>query len=493
MKKILSLLLVLIMMFSMFACTNTDDQKESGNESQSDSASESQSDSAKESDSESESESAVETPTELEVKDLGGLTYVYWGDNTVEFGKEDYDGTTITHALKEKIDYVEDTYNVDIKWKNISYELDDIRNIVATKADECQLAGSYAMWILRSSLEGLYYNVRELPHFQFDSDAWSATTNDTLTINGIMHIMVNNIHASTYTGLRGMYYGKTLANELGLAHPYQAVLDGKWTWDMLYSMTEGVYQDIDEEPGASMNDRHGFVGNGAYFGWMEGWGIENLVENDKGAVEFVFDAERVQSLIDILIKNLSGDHGYNIGWTEGTFPNFAEGRILFTFDHLNRNLQNPAEGLSKCTTPCGILPMPKVDENQADYVAGFDAHGMAIPVTVVKKNLEDVALVTEALNNAGLEFAAPVYFENMFKTRYSDTNEDAMMYDIIRKTSVISLSYLFDLKLNQNLIYSCVSFDHGRVNGTDFSSYVAENRALDEAYVDVINNFYGGK
>jgi len=155
---------------------------------------------------------------------------------------------------------------------------------------------------------------------------------------------------------------------------------------------------------------------------------------DKGA-EYLGDKNK-----SMLADNYTSK--YSNVWYELINPIFATDRILFFFTSLSRVTWHRSS-----ETEFGILPTPKYDETQEQYVntvSVWMASGIGIPATFGGAELDRTAIITEALSAESMYTLTPAYYDIQLKTKLTRDNESAEMLDMIFANRVYSLPQLYD-------------------------------------------------
>ena len=81
----------------------------------------------------------------------------------------------------------------------------------------------------------------------------------------------------------------------------------------------------------------------------------------------------------------------------------------------------------------GIVPTPKWDEAQENYLCTTAYTGALWAIPLDARNEDLSSAVMEALAIEGYYSVAPVFFEIALKVKYSSDDDSARMYDIIRQ------------------------------------------------------------
>ena len=89
----------------------------------------------------------------------------------------------------------------------------------------------------------------------------------------------------------------------------------------------------------------------------------------------------------------------------------------------------------------GLMPYPKYDEAQENYVTGDQRQAYFAALGYADKEL--VGAVLEAWSSECYRILQPEYFETTLKARYSADDDMTEMFDLIRETIKIDVSSYF--------------------------------------------------
>ena len=120
---------------------------------------------------------------------------------------------------------------------------------------------------------------------------------------------------------------------------------------------------------------------------------------------------------------------------------FKNGRALVYFDSLGM----ASSTLRESDVNYGILNIPKLDEDQKDYIAGYTDYLHVVPATVT--NTYNVGLIIEAMSAAGYEYVYPAFLEIALKNKYTYDENSSKVIDLIVSKMCISFSYINASKL----------------------------------------------
>ncbi len=471
--KIITLILVAAMLLPTVGCASENNTPNSDTQNSGESISDSGS-------SETEAEELADN---LPDKDLTGFTYRITGTDMTfadEFYVDELDGNIVNDAIYNKIATVEERFGCDIVLSESPGGDGDIKNVIMSGDDSFDIIQGHDIGMGTLSLEGCLVNVLEQPYFDFEKPWWPKNTVESLTVNGKMYLMANNISYFSMGETRVIFFNKTIAQDHNLGSLYQYVYDGTWTLDKMAELMKGVSKDADGNSIMDNKDIYGFLNPGYYYCWIEPFDIEPYKKDENGLLYYDFDVEKGSKLLEKFYNLLYGGEGFN----ETDWPlaqeMFSQGQALFMYE----TLKTAVNVFSTSDLVYGVLPMPKLDETQEEYRGGFTDRPFAIPVTAIN-NIDNVCLITEALNIEGYRQVFPAYYELALKSRYADETDDAAMIDIIHDSAVMSFGYLYGT--NYDFVGALLG---GSNPSTDVASYVAKQEKLQQKHVEKLNKFF---
>jgi len=96
------------------------------------------------------------------------------------------------------------------------------------------------------------------------------------------------------------------------------------------------------------------------------------------------------------------------------------------------------EQMRSAETEFGIIPYPKYDETQQEYVSRIEYY-MAMQVPVSNPDPARAGIMLEALNSYSAKTIIPAYYEIALKTKYARDDESSEMLDLIMRTLVVDI------------------------------------------------------
>ena len=240
-----------------------------------------------------------------------------------------------------------------------------------------------------------------------------------------------------------LFFNKKLALDYDIGSPYDAVLDGSWTFEKYLSMIAGHSADLDGDGKMTVNDSYGAVYYDAltFDNLHNAFGIRYTKRDTDGSIELDLYNDQIVTISELAsaLAFSNPDVWYeNKGVGDSREPArkiFSESRGLFFASVLE-----DAIIMRDMDADFGILPYPKWDEAQtAYYTTSRDGRSMfAIPIDVPDAAFS--GLITEAMCIEGSRTVIPVYYDKVLKGKTARDEESASMLDTIRAGLVLDFA-----------------------------------------------------
>ena len=287
-------------------------------------------------------------------------------------------------------------------------------------------------------------------------------------------------------------FNKDMIAEYGLEDPYQLVRDDEWTMESYARIAKSVGEDLNQDGIYNEHDRYGILTwNDPTTAILACSGERIASVGEDGLIHLTFYNERVLNLYDRYFDLVFDQaHSYNYQYDNVTGkatllatwdPNrdaiFNEDRAVFYM-----TLVETVERHRDSETDFGILPYPKLDENQERFGHAVSAfHSQFVCVPKMAKDYERTGIVLEELAYQGLRLLTPAFYDQTLVGRYVRDEESAEMLDIIYATHVFDLGAYYKIgsynsKMSQ--IY---------VTRTPIASMYETYRVSAERMIDLIN------
>lgn len=347
-------------------------------------------------------------------------------------------------AKKEVVAYIESTYNCTI---GEGYRM-DTGNIME-EVQQMVTSGTYTYDIIFASSNqalnmlsnDLLTDLNTVPTFHFENSWWDQNAVNDLSIDGRLFRVCGDINTYDNLGTWCVLFNKKMKSDLGITDDfYQKARDGEWTMDYFMELCQGVTQDLNGD-GLDEFDQWA-VGTETFniYAHLVGGGIR-VAEKDPNTdlpyltvsqgTERTYNA--LQKVLDfynggeVMVANGGKYNSYPNPWESTIIKAFEEGRELFYVCGLIS-----IAGFRDMEDPLGILPMPKLYEEQDRYyhtVSPDNSSYLLLPYGV--PGVEELGTVIEAMAMKSQEIVTPEFYEVQLKGRDARDNESEEMLDII--------------------------------------------------------------
>ena len=335
-----------------------------------------------------------------------------------------------------------------------------------------------------SAQKGALLDWREIPNVDLSKKYWDSSMMRDLSIGNMVFFMTGDIstidNQATWTGM----FNKDMIKDYGLDSPYDLVYKGQWTVDRFSDMSKNVSRDLDGDGQFTPRDMYGLSTTfDTVYGLFYSCGLTFIGKTEDDLPFFALDLDRAQTVLEktceifnrgsttLCANRITGDSD-----VISTIRNaFNENRALFYCEVMFH-----VANLRQMENDFGIIPMPKYDEAQSDYITFVNPAGSCLGVPITTPDTGETGLVLEAMASASKEFLTSAYYETALKGKYARDEESAEMLDILLNNRVYDLAMIYGWGGIQSDYNNLVQKDN-----TDLSSAAAKktdkiNSAIDK-------------
>ena len=308
---------------------------------------------------------------------------------------------------------------------------DRLRTSVQAGSDDFDLGMSTPLLLLPMAQEGMLERFDSMPYVDLSRPWWDQDMARDLSIGGRLFFMAGDFTFNHYSVAMCLLFNKQLHADLGLDNPYELVHAGKWTIERFAEMGRAALRDLNGDGVFDHRDQWGFLSPSHVYavGIMSGLGAVHVIKDYDDMPVLNINTEgfvsRFLTAFDILNE---GWHFDNTRFTG--IPRmdelFLNNQILFWSE-----LMGWATTLRAMDNDFGILPLPKLNEQQESHITGMgQPHVKAVPITT--QNLERTGLILEALCAESRLTTLTVYYDTMLVNQLLNRDEEsAEMIEII--------------------------------------------------------------
>ncbi|MCL2814557.1 MAG: extracellular solute-binding protein [Oscillospiraceae bacterium] len=361
---------------------------------------------------------------------------------------EEENAEPVNDAVYKRNAILEDRYNFKIKKTGAGGD-------IQTQAEKSIKAGSNDYFVTmcntqetnNMAMKGYLNDLSKIQHLDLTREYWDQNSVYGFTVGGRIFFMTGDLSVMANDATWILMFNKNVLQDLQLENPYDVVRNNKWTIDKMYDMMKGATKDLNGDGVINgLDDQVGLATHDTtYDGIFFGSGMRVSVMDGEGYPQLAMNNEKISTVMEksimIMDKALTYNPPANDQLAAALAKPFEEDRTLFYGEVLQcvirrRNME----------TPFGVLPFPKLDENQADYahLVHVTACMVGVPVSMSDEDMDFTGFVLEAMAAESRNWLVPAYYTTALEGKFMRDEESKEMLDIILRTRRYDLGYVSD-------------------------------------------------
>lgn len=484
MREITSLLLVAAMLLSMTACGQGAAKTPTA-----------------ETTPDVQSESVVETAEtramhDVPELDFGGeefrILYPTWQGYQYYFFADEETGDAMNDAIFTRTIRVEEYLNVDIVHEDTGgdqgQQINQMANIIkrtVTGGDDV-----YDMALLHCiaavsdmSTTGMLYNLDKLSHLNMQADWWNRAQMDVLRLGKNTYFGVNDFMIPCPYAI---FFNKGMIADNNMENPYSLVYEGKWTMDTMINMAVDITLDLNGDGQHTEDaDIYGMSApeTSKYVSFLIASNQFLTSRDENGRIYLDCNTEKMHALVETIHRaaNNPGTIFLPAGEPEINQFDFDSGRLLFRLDTIANAIL-----FREYESDIGILPYPKFDEAQENYVSMDWGGLMCVPASIQQPEM--VGAVLELLAYESGNTVIPAYYDVLLSGKLARDEDSRNMINILFDTIAyeVGCNYFGFTAGFNGLLFTLSQMVIGQ-KSTDYASWYAKNEkqantAIDKLY-----------
>ena len=456
-KKLLVMLLCGVMLVSVFAgCANTGEEDKTSNNAE-------------------EESSWISGDLDLTV-DMDGKEVVILGQSDTDLGPEENSSDPLEDAVYRRNDMLQSKLGVEL---NTIHNGDYIALGEAVKTDVTAGTGEYHIVYQHMvdaacnlALNDYLYNLTELEYVDFEQPWWDQDCKNGFMIGDNMMLVCGDLLPSTMMITAAVIFNKNLFDEREWEYPYQDAREGTWTLDDMLTLTKEQTKDLSGDGKINyQDDFYGLVGWSldCDYNFFFGSGCTMFTMDEDHLPVYNANADRLQTVYDKVFQLIVTQQAFHVTVAQYQADNsmytkpsevFKNGRALFYATYLSG-----AVGMREMEDDYGMLPHPKYDEKQADYLSFVNgaAAMVIVPKSLNDEGLEIAGYMMEALASSSYYMVTETLYEKVAKSKTARDPESAEMVDVIIRNKVFDFGYAYF----HNKGYPCASVFKDALNSSN--------------------------
>ncbi|MBQ3792604.1 MAG: hypothetical protein II797_05845 [Clostridia bacterium] len=398
------------------------------------------------------------------------FTMLGWSEYSGVYGQqrdlvylEDVKTNSINEAVRDRNDYVSDTY--DVNFKGV-FEDSVLERISAAEKATMTLANMFvgSLYAFGSLVNnGFVKDIRSEmgSYLDLTKPYWNQKEQQAMSILNHLYMVAGDIITVDKEGIWMVTYNRDLITDRNMTDPYELIDDGTWTVDNMYTMARTVSDYSDHEPNDWFGITWGMISESynSYQIWM-GSGVR-LVKKDAltdmpyfGEMdEFMYDSIlaisqfQFDTTVTLFASRITGVA--DTTW-DGAIKIFRTGHALFKIGSVSM-----CEWLREYDMDFGVLPMPKYSVEQREYCSSLNENytclvGFQKSLGLLPNGEYDAAvidfsaIITEALCCESTDTLLSAYYDNTLVYKALRQEKDERMLKLVFDSRTFDLSLSFD-------------------------------------------------
>lgn len=393
----------------------------------------------------------------------------------------DITGEVLEDAIYTRTVELEEKF--DIKFENCDVQYQGVINSVNAGNNEYDLCTATLSHVMTVVNRKVVYDLHEIESLDLEKVWWDQNAGKKLSLNGHLYYTFSDFLITGMDNGRAVYFNKTMRTELDLPDLYQMVREGTWAYDKMAEMAQVAQSDLNGDGRINEADRVGIANNATtiYEALLTGCDAELVKQGDDG-VPYFFCLDNQEEFVNVyqsLLSTYTANDRLLI--TSDAEKMFTDEKVLFYVGTLSAAVR-----MRQFEMDLGILPVPKWDEKQENYLnVSPNGHALMIPNSV--QDTERSGIILEALSYYSSKYHSddavmPAYFETALTARSARDDESAESLQIIHD----NISYVIKVvgTVFSDMVYGYFSTENPNISSLLQSQGNAQRSKLEKVLAD---------
>ncbi len=366
---------------------------------------------------------------------------------------EDLTGDLLDDLLYERNTQVATDFEIEFSYYDMAYDaVNSMLNTQATSgSDDYDMYVGHKYSFGTCAQNNYCYNLGEITTMDLTQPWWDQSCYENMTVNDRTYMITGDIFPSSMLTSSCLTFNKQMLKNLGKtdAELFELARNGGWTMDAMYEYCKDVTFDLNGDGQLNYaDDRYCLTS------WMMDVPFSmyyacnsNFVTIVDGTPELTYSAEKVTDIYDKIYKIIVEQNSYfvtDLNLYATSYEVFSAGRALFC----DITLSKISTFLSEMTDPYGILPMPKYDANQPEYLSFVNGSSAMVMVAKTESDPEFVGTIIEAMATCNYDRVTPKLFQVITKLQAAQDPDSSSMVDYIIRNRIFDLGYFADFAIS---------------------------------------------
>lgn len=355
-------------------------------------------------------------------------------------------GEAVNDALYNASRTVEDRLCVVLK-TDVYTERDDVNTTLrsAILAGDNVCDAFFSLDANSYFRDGSILNLSDISTLHFDNPWWNRNAIDSIRLTNDIFLGYGALSTMQYSNYIITLFNKKIAADIGMEDPYAMVREDRWTLDVMKSSIETAVQDVNGD--GKMDAKNDIYGHSAcepgMMKMLYGSGASLFGRDADGTITYRGIDENFYAVFEKLSGIFSDKKSFYLGWSTS---NVSQYHMMKTNQTLFADpLVLELEELRDMETDYGVIPSPKFDETQAEYISYIysDCAPLTVPVTV--EDPERTGTIIENLCAETYTTVKDIYLEDLLEQKLlRDQESIEMMRIILDSKAVVDPCYIYN-------------------------------------------------
>ena len=384
--------------------------------------------------------------------EFSGQTLNILANREMDAGSEEASSDPLEDAIYRRNDKLQATYGIEIvtlvdtDYVSLSGK---VTKDVSSGNGEYDLVYQHMVNSATSlATNGLLIDLDDLEYVDFDQVWWDQDAREGFTIGNHQFLAVGDLLPHTLLYSACLAFNKNHFDDQSMDYPYDLARDGEWTLDELNALTKDQTKDVNGDGKVDYeNDYFGMTSwhlAGPY-NFFYGSGATFFTKDSDNYPVYSVDQDKIQNIYDKVYTTFvtnSSLYITDVNVHTEAYKVFTRGNALFCACSLTQ-IANAEYGFKDMADEYGLLPQPKYDTNQKDYMSFVNgaAAVVVVPKSVSSDKMDFVGFALEALSSSSYYMVTDTLYDKVAKSKNVRDAESAEMVDIIIRNRVFDFGY----------------------------------------------------
>lgn len=366
-------------------------------------------------------------------------------------------GEALNDAVYNRNRKIEDALNCKIVEKNITNSngtltllTDEAKNTVVAGSDDYETMQLPVNQDISVVTGGYLMDMKSVDGLHLDETWWDQDVIQSTTLNGKLYFATGAANMMAFDSLWCLFFNEDMMTDYSLEKPYDLVREGKWTLDKLEEYCSAVANLNGDEKFTWNKDGSAVWGISAHVNCAEKFyfscGVRGAEVQKDGSIAYTMENEHFYNVIDKLANILNTQNGMNLNASTDDFNADAGGyvyvftvrRALFMTGEIKA-----AQLLREMEDTFGILPFPKYDEDQDQYMSTMVHQLLYQTIPTTNTHLDMTATVMEAMGHDSYTSVLPIYYDSVVEHKGLRNEDSVEMLEILRENRSVDIAVVF--------------------------------------------------